>query len=249
MFAANLTAIRALFFANIAFLVFAPVGLAWSGVAVSVALYYVFGVFGIVGSFHRFHSHNSYSFKHRWVEVLWTFLGHLSGSGSAVGWVAIHRMHHRDPDGPDDPHTPKNGAWRTLTVDYRYGDSAWREVRDMMAKPYCVWMHKYYFLILAGYVSALFAAFGLPGVYYGFSMASVLTLAMSGATNYVSHIPWLGYQSNDAGRSTNVWWSALFNCGEGWHNNHHADPGSYTTKQRWWEFDMTGTAIRMVKNG
>ncbi|HEX4415682.1 MAG TPA: hypothetical protein VH107_18765, partial [Lacipirellulaceae bacterium] len=27
--------------------------------------------------------------------------------------------------------------------------------------------------------------------------------------------------------------------GEGWHNNHHADPRSAAHGHRWWEFDVT----------
>jgi stearoyl-CoA desaturase (delta-9 desaturase) len=35
--------------------------------------------------------------------------------------------------------------------------------------------------------------------------------------------------------------------GEGWHNNHHANPGNYSNKERWWEFDPSGIIIALIK--
>lgn len=251
MFAANLSIVRGLFFVNcllVAALPFFALEFTLVGVIISITLYYIFGACGIVATFHRFHSHGTFEFKYKWVEVLFTLLGSLSGSGSALGWAAMHRIHHKHPDTLDDPHSPVHGPWKTLTVYYHYGEGKWRYIRDLLAKPYVVFMHKWYFLILLAYVAALYLSLGLPGIYYGFCLPSVITLGMSGLTNYVSHIPWLGYQTHpDAGHATNAWWTSIFNCGEGWHNNHHHNPKSFTTKEKWWEWDMAGSIIRMVK--
>ena len=252
IWAADIRAVRGLFFMNMTLIILAPlIGLVTITpqlVLFSVGLYYLFGCLGIVASFHRFHSHNSFEFKRKSTEILWTLLGHLAGSGSALGWVAIHRLHHKAPDTEKDPHSPIHGVWPTLTADYHYGDSHWRNLKDMMAKDYVVILHKYYFMFLLCYTAALYIIGGFGAVYYCFTLPSAITLAMSGFTNYVAHLPWLGYQSySDAGHSTNTWWSAIFNCGEGWHNNHHHDPANFTTKHRWWEFDMAGSAIRLVK--
>ena len=145
-----------------------------------------------------------------------------------------------------DPHSPIHGLWKTLTLDYRY-TSRTRNIRDVLARSYNALFHEFYFAWLLGYVAVLYAAFGMAGVYYGFSFPSVIVLLMSGLTNYVAHTPWLGYQTHDCGRATNAWWMALFNCGEGWHNNHHHDPSKYTNKEKWWEFDLAGTVIGLVK--
>lgn len=252
MFAANLKAVRGLFFINAAILICLPLTTNFSvtatGVLIAIGLYFTFGCAGIVATFHRFYSHGTYKFKHKFVEYLFTILGSLSGSGSALGWAAMHRVHHKYPDTEKDPHSPVHGAWPTLTVKYSYGKEKWRNIRDLLKKPFVVWTHKYYFLILINYVVILAGLFGVDGVYYGFIMPSVITLLMSGMTNYVSHIPWLGYQRHkDAGNSTNAWWSAILNCGEGWHNNHHHNPKSFTTKEKWWEWDMAGSLIRLVK--
>lgn len=252
MFAADLKIVRGLLFCNCALLLLLPlaglVEITATGAVTAIAVYYLFAAPGIVATFHRFHSHSTFGFKYKWIEVLFTLLGTLSGSGSALGWAAMHRGHHRHPDTPKDPHSPIHGVWRTLTVKYSYGEERWRDIRDLLKKPYIVFLHKWYFAVLLVYVACLSVGFGLAGVYYGFCLPSVLVILVSGATNYISHTPWLGYQTHaDGGRSTNAWWSVIVNCGEGWHNNHHHNPGSFTTKEKWWEWDMAGSIISLVK--
>ena len=39
-------------------------------------------------------------------------------------------------------------------------------------------------------------------------------------------------------------WVAVITSGEGWHNNHHADPNSATNQRRWWEIDLTYLFLR-----
>jgi stearoyl-CoA desaturase (delta-9 desaturase) len=38
----------------------------------------------------------------------------------------------------------------------------------------------------------------------------------------------------------------LLSSGEGWHNNHHADPRSARHGHRWWELDVTWLTIRLL---
>jgi stearoyl-CoA desaturase (delta-9 desaturase) len=40
---------------------------------------------------------------------------------------------------------------------------------------------------------------------------------------------------------------ALLTNGEGWHNNHHATPRACSQGHRWWEIDLTFTAVRMMQ--
>ena len=42
--------------------------------------------------------------------------------------------------------------------------------------------------------------------------------------------------TSDASR--NNWLVAVLTSGEGWHNNHHADPASASNWRRWWEVDL-----------
>jgi len=46
--------------------------------------------------------------------------------------------------------------------------------------------------------------------------------------------------------STNNWWVALFMFGEGWHNNHHADPRCVRHGLAWYELDINWLCIRTL---
>ena len=47
--------------------------------------------------------------------------------------------------------------------------------------------------------------------------------------------------------STNNWWVALLTFGEGWHNNHHADPRSVRHGIAWYELDINWLCIRALQ--
>jgi sn-1 stearoyl-lipid 9-desaturase len=36
-------------------------------------------------------------------------------------------------------------------------------------------------------------------------------------------------------------------AGEGWHNNHHADPNSARHGHAWWEFDLAWLTIQLLE--
>jgi len=63
--------------------------------------------------------------------------------------------------------------------------------------------------------------------------------------NSLSHL-W-GYRNYETGEdSRNNVFVALISNGEGWHNNHHADPRSARHGHRWFEIDNTWLTIRLL---
>jgi fatty-acid desaturase len=72
---------------------------------------------------------------------------------------------------------------------------------------------------------------------------------------FVWHITWtvnslahaFGYQNYDTGDySRNNFFVALITSGEGWHNNHHAEPGSACNQRQWWEIDLVYLLLRLL---
>jgi stearoyl-CoA desaturase (delta-9 desaturase) len=47
--------------------------------------------------------------------------------------------------------------------------------------------------------------------------------------------------------SKNNWFISLILWGEGWHNNHHRNPGNFTTKIKYWEVDPIGYCIDIFR--
>ena len=79
---------------------------------------------------------------------------------------------------------------------------------------------------------------------------ALLTAVMSNIVNYIGHTPEsLGgsrrYRLSD--RSSNNWIWAIPSWGESWHNNHHRYPKNYSFSQKWWEIDISGLIIKIIK--
>ena len=71
--------------------------------------------------------------------------------------------------------------------------------------------------------------------------AVVFHITMS--VNSFTHLwGYRSYQTND--NSKNNVFIGILAAGEGWHNNHHADPRSARHGQRWWELDIAWLLIR-----
>ncbi|NEP76602.1 fatty acid desaturase, partial [Okeania sp. SIO2G5] len=47
--------------------------------------------------------------------------------------------------------------------------------------------------------------------------------------------------------SRNLWWAAILAYGEGWHNNHHAQPNVAPAGRNWKQIDMTWWVINAMK--
>src|SRR5262249_53243208 len=83
---------------------------------------------------------------------------------------------------------------------------------------------------------------GASLVVWGGALRTVVVWHTTWAVNSVSHM-W-GYRTHDTpDDSRNNWLVALLAGGEGWHNNHHADPVSPRHGHAWWELDPAWCAI------
>ncbi len=93
----------------------------------------------------------------------------------------------------------------------------------------------------------LYVAGGWPFVVWGIFVRLVITYHATWLVNSAAHL-W-GYRSYRApgmDQSTNNWFVGLVAWGEGWHNNHHAFPSSARHGLRWFEFDLTWCAIKVL---
>jgi stearoyl-CoA desaturase (delta-9 desaturase) len=67
---------------------------------------------------------------------------------------------------------------------------------------------------------------------------------------WVWHVTWAvnsvyrNYETCDFSRNNSI--IGVVVSGEGWHNNHHADPNSAQHGHAWWEFDAAWLAIRLL---
>lgn len=228
----------------LAFLYFSWVGVSgWWWVS-AFLVYFLFSCLGVTVTFHRFLTHNSFKFRYKWMERLFILFGSLAGTGSAIGWVAVHRSHHAHSDKEGDPHGPGTG-WRNFFNDYD-DDVNYRLVKSLIQDPWLNWMHREGMLVMLSYYGFLFLLGGPPALAFLGLIPQMMTIVVSASCNYFAHLyGYQSYQTDDD--SKNTWWLALPTWGDSWHNNHHAKPHLYSFRHKWWEFDISGSIISMIK--
>jgi len=213
-----------------------------SDLVMAVIFYLVTG-YGISVGFHRLLTHRSFRAT-RMLKIGLTVAGSLAVEGSAVDWVANHRRHHINSDGPGDPHSP-----------HRYDGQTWGVVRGFL------WAHVgWLFLADATSVqrfapdcaadkdlvriSRLFPLWALVSLGLPFGLGYALSGTLGGAVTalvwaglvrmaVLHHVTWsvnslchlVGRRPfNTPDHSRNLAPLALISFGESWHNLHHAHP-------------------------
>ena len=244
----------------------------WSGFILAVAGHFVFGMLGITIGYHRLLTHRGFV-SPKWFEHLLATLGMCNLQDSPARWVAIHRMHHQHSDKQPDPHTPMvsflwaHAGWvvcrhRELDRTSKYE----RYVRDLLRDPFYLKMERYFgwFLIyiahailipligagvgyyVSGGQSNEALRYGLSWAVWAVAVRTVFVLHGTWSVNSVAHL--FGYRNYETREeSRNNWLVALFSHGEGWHNNHHAEPRAAAHGHRWWEYDMSWRVIQFFE--
>jgi stearoyl-CoA desaturase (delta-9 desaturase) len=213
--------------------------------------YFLYGCLGIVVTYHRQLTHDSYK-TNPLLTKLFSVLGCFAGTGSPLAWVAIHINHHLKSDKPDDPHSPLYKGIKIFSLDYVNevnNDTKWR-MRKLVTDTFQQFLHRYYFAIIALYSIILFMIGGFWLMVFLHWTPALVTGLMSNVVNYVGHKPnWLGgYRSHNLNdQSTNNWVWSIPSWGESWHNNHHRFPKNAYFGTKWWEIDISGLIIKLIK--
>ncbi|MFM8496814.1 MAG: acyl-CoA desaturase [Planctomycetia bacterium] len=242
----------------------------WTGVVACVLGVHLFGA-GINLGYHRLLTHRSFRTP-RWVEYTLASLAICSLEDTPVQWVAVHRMHHAHSDDVPDPHSPlvtflwSHLGW-LLMVNPGIDTLSFRErfAPDLLRDRFYFNLEKYGYLqvaialaqvpvfFLLGFVVGWLTGglaeglrLGASVVVWGVFLRIVLVWHITWSVNSLSHL--FGYRNYDTGDgSRNNWLVALLAVGEGWHNNHHADPTAASVQHRWWEVDISYCEIKLLE--
>jgi fatty-acid desaturase len=238
----------------------APFTFTWTGFISFWILVFATGCLGITLCYHRLLSHKSFK-THRWVKYFLMLCGTLSMEGDPTWWVCTHRLHHKESDQPGDPHSPSVGfAWAhvlwLIFDDKRLTNPKIMNqyAPELASDPWAKFLAKNFLSVNLVFIGLLTVA----GYYFGGSRLAWSMFAWAGALRvvWVWHITWFvnsvthiygyrNYETKDT--SKNIWWVALLTFGEGWHNNHHANPSAAKSGHKWWEFDLTYCVIKLLK--
>jgi fatty-acid desaturase len=249
---------------------FLPIYFNWNALIVAVVGAQVSGVLGINLCYHRLLTHRGLRCP-KWLERCFVVLAILCLQDTPARWVAVHRRHHQHSDEQPDPHTPlaslfwahmgwlfvKHPELSRLGIYQRYA-------KDILRDPFYLTLERNalqltinlvqlpaFFLIgfavaqWQGDTAAMAARYGVSLVLFGTFVRTVIVWHQTWAVNSIAHV-W-GYRNYDTDEdSRNNLFVGVVANGEGWHNNHHADPRSARHGHRWWEIDVTYMAVRFL---
>jgi stearoyl-CoA desaturase (delta-9 desaturase) len=225
----------------------------WKAFFVALFLYWVAGGLGLGMCYHRLLTHRSFTTP-KWFEYFLTVCAVTAVEGGPLLWVATHRIHHQFADKEGDPHSPRDGKWwahvgwilvgNALRQDAETLD---RYVPDLVEDRFHVWITEYHFVPTAILGVVLYATGGLPFLLWGIFLRTVVGQHATWLVNSVTHI-WGSRRFETRDTSTNNWWVALLSFGDGWHNNHHANPVSARHGLAWYEIDFNWYAIWILQH-
>src|SRR5262245_15719542 len=256
---------------SLALLAFVPLFFSWTGVILLIVVDYVFGVLGINLCYHRLLAHRGFRCP-KWLEHTLAILGFCCLQDTPARWVAVHRRHHEHADEQPDPHSPLVSflwghlAWIVVENPELNRPGIYdRYAKDILRDPFYRALERnlwQIWIILLSWVVFFFGGFlaqvllgatmmeavqfGASLLVWGVFVRTVVVWHQTWAVNSVTHL-W-GYRNYDTDEgSRNNLFVGIFSNGEGWHNNHHADPRSAKHGHRWWEFDSTYLTIRLLE--
>lgn len=231
----------------------APWFFSWSALGVTIFLHWLFGSIGICLGYHRLLTHRSLQVP-KPLEYLLGLIGALAMQGGPIFWVAGHRMHHLHTEDVDkDPYSARRGFWWShmgWLFYYRssfYDFESYRQFAPDLAKDgFYRWLDHYFLLLQIPVAILLYWMGGWSFVIWGLFVRVVTLWHSTWLINSATHLT--GYRSFESDdNSRNLWWAALLTYGEGWHNNHHANPNVAKAGLKWWEIDVTWWAIVVLK--
>ncbi len=230
---------------------------------------YFFGTLGINIGYHRLLTHRGFRCP-KWLERALVLLGVCNLQEAPAYWVAVHRRHHQFADEDPDPHSPLiSFFWSHVgwVCAEKVGEDrdvlAQRHAADLLADPLYASLqrHGWYLANLlswivffaGGYCAALIAGettreavrLGSSLLLWGVFVRTVIVWHLTWSINSVSHLwGYRNYETPDKSRNNIVF--GILSNGEGWHNNHHADPTSARHGHQWWGLDVAYLTIRCL---
>ena len=200
--------------------------------------------FGHNAGLHRYFSHSSFKLNKFW-HICITFFATILGFGSPIGYAIIHKTHHRYSDTPDDPHQPSKPV-KTFFFNFNSSSDTVSPLYAKGLRDYWIsFTHSYYLLILAVFYGLLWYIHPFVALTYNIGICGILL--GTGWVNIICHtdnfIAYRNFDTKDKSRNDLL---AGYLLGE-WHNNHHANPASYTQQVKWWEFDIPTYIIKWIK--
>jgi len=224
----------------------------WQNLIAAAVTWWIAGSWGIGMGYHRLLTHGGFKTP-KWMEYFLTFCGTLGLQSGAITWVTTHRIHHAFTETEQDPHSPRGGTfWSHIgwimqgTAQNQTEATKQRFAPDLMKDKVHVFMNEYYWVTPIIGAVILFAIGGWSMVLWGTFLRQVIGWHSTWLVNSATHL-WgtRRFETHDDSRNNGL--IAALTFGEGWHNNHHANPRSAKHGLTWYEFDVNWVQIKFLE--
>jgi stearoyl-CoA desaturase (Delta-9 desaturase) len=196
---------------------------------------------------HRAWTHKSWA-PNKELNIVGLFLFTVTMISNSIGWVSVHREHHRYSDTKDDPHSPYfKSRWTIQFLPY-FNRIRVQYVVDLVRDSTHVWFAKNYWLIILLWLVAL-SSVSIDAVVFWFAVVGMSSMKMLSINSLGHKTPkWL-LPIGSCENSTNSVILAVLNInnGEAWHRNHHEDPMNYRFGRKWYEVDPAARTIELFE--
>jgi stearoyl-CoA desaturase (delta-9 desaturase) len=212
-------------------------------VLLAITSFYVYSILGLSMTLHRYYTHKSFEMNSI-LHWIFTFISILTGRGSPIGWVYVHRLHHAFSDTDKDPHGPKTIGFKLFgfkPIEHKFNAFI---VKDLMNASQ-IFINKYYLLIILCWL-ILLSIIDINLVYFTWILPVFMVQLSQNSFNYFAHkYGYRNFETKD--NSTNNIWLWPFILGDAWHNNHHGNSEKFSTKIKKYEFDPVSNFINFIK--
>ena len=224
----------------------------WQNLIAALITWWIAASWGTGLGYHRLFTHRGFKVP-KAVEYFFNICGTLAMQSGLISWVTTHRIHHGFTDTDKDPHSPRHGTyWSHIgwilqgTAQNQTEATMKRYAPDLMKDKVHVFMSNYYWVTPIIAAVTLFAIGGWSMVLWGIFLRQVIGWHSTWLVNSATHL-WgtRRFETHDDSRNNGL--IAALTFGEGWHNNHHANPRSAKHGLTWYEFDVNWLQIKALE--
>jgi fatty-acid desaturase len=218
----------------------------WGLLAAAYGLWWLGGL-GTTVAYHRALAHGSVKLSPV-VEFVLVVAAFLNGSGSPATWIANHRLHHANADGPGDISSPLIGGfwWAHLRWLWQAPQSPIARWAPDFDTPYWRFFTRWQVPLLACSL-CIGLPFGWKAFFWLGAIRLTAALHAQCCANSIAHLKKRGPERTDTSR--NVFWLAPVQGlqGENWHRNHHDSPAVASLGRTWRQIDMGWWVILLLE--
>jgi len=195
---------------------------------------------------HRAWSHKAWQ-PNKVVNLYGLTMFSLLFVGNSLGWVSVHREHHRYTDTEKDPHSPYFKSRLRIHFLSYFNPLKIQYVTDLIRTKEHIFFAKYYWHI-NGFLFLLLYLIDPTLFSFWIAVLGINIIKMHTINSLAHNTPKILLPINNTATSSNSVLLALLNInsGEAWHKNHHDDPKNWNFSKQWYQIDPPSWIIRLL---